>query len=76
MTGDVTRDTARTVNKIGPVTKWSVQYFGSEAAVLLHTETAVYTCSKAAAKYRASFADLVEQAEICFEIVQVWNLLA
>lgn len=49
----------------GPVKEWKVVYAGNDATIVLKTATAIYEVTKPAQKYKATFAELVEQLEIC-----------
>ena len=64
--GPVSKSKGRKVAQLfGPVKEWKVVYAGDNASIVLKTATAIYEVSKPAHKYKATFAELLEQLEIC-----------
>lgn len=64
--GPISKAKGRKVTQpIGPVKEWKVVYSGDNASIVLKTATAIYEVSKPAHKYKATFAELLEQVEIC-----------
>jgi hypothetical protein len=64
--GPVAKAKGRKVTQpFGPVKEWKIVYSGDNVSILLKTATAIYEVSKPANKYKATFAELLEQLEIC-----------
>ncbi|GMH33098.1 hypothetical protein BSKO_00932 [Bryopsis sp. KO-2023] len=71
--GPISRKTGRVVQNFAVVEKWDVLYSKTEANVRIWTGNAMYSCVRPSQKYKAMFTSLMDQANICLEVLNVVN---